>query len=156
MAKNGEDKKDYEKNSTQTGFWRPLLNDIKFPNRFVFSPTYSCCWQEDRVEGRVRRMATITRRARKRRGCWPARSCNQPMVKLQNWNTWSNGPMLSLLQADDCLVFESQVVVIAEIDRSVGRVDHERSFSLTSSTTGSERYINHWLETTTSTSNIPI
>ena len=62
----------------------------------------------------------------------------------------------SLLQANDCLVFESQVVVIAEIDRSVGRVDHERSFSLTSSTTGSERYINHWLETTTSTSNIPI
>ena len=63
--------------------------------------------------------------------------------------------MLSLLQAN-CLVFESQVVVIAEIDRSVGRVDRERSFSLTSSTTGSERYINHWLETTTSTSNIPI
>ena len=49
--------------------------------------------------------------------------------------------------------FESQVVVIAEIDRSVGRVDHERRFSSTSSTTGSERYINHWLETTTSTSN---
>ena len=51
-------------------------------------------------------MARITRRARTRRGCWPARSCNQPMVKLQNWNTWSNGPMLSLLQADDCLVLK--------------------------------------------------
>ena len=54
----------------------------------------SFCLLEVSSLARRKNPVAKTMKTRGRRGCWLAHRWTQPKVKWQNWNTWSNGPML--------------------------------------------------------------